>query len=192
MCLIAALQPQRPFAGWIWRADQPSPSPPHLVQYRTWKNAETERAGRSWRENRITFAHGAAEVGLERRGIIVVGLPRGGGRGGEEEEEEEGLWREEGGRSTLGVYARPEIQLRSIDRLRCSRQISVRCEIRRLVSLASWSRGLLASDTFDSSNRFVTRNRNFSKGDLPDSNGGKTGCLPLIDNDRFGGRERGG
>lgn len=116
----------------------------------------------------------------------------GGGRGGEEEEEEEGLWREEGGRSTLGVYARPEIQLRSIDRLRCSRQISVRCEIRRLVSLASWSRGLLASDTFDSSNRFVTRNRNFSKGDLPDSNGGETGCLPLIDNDRFGGRERGG
>lgn len=118
--------------------------------------------------------------------------PATGGRGGEEEEEEEGLWREEGGRSTLGVYARPEIQLRSIDRLRCSRQISVRCEIRRLVSLASWSRGLLASDTFDSSNRFVTRNRNFSKGDLPDSNGGETGCLPLIDNDRFGGRERGG
>lgn len=90
----------------------------------------------------------AAELARKQNHVFVHGTEA--GRGG-------GIIVDRGGGRKGRVYkrARAEIQLRSIDRLR-SRQISVRREIRRLVSLASWSRGLLASDTFDSSNRFVT------------------------------------
>lgn len=109
------------------------PSPHHTIPY-----VEKCRNGArrpSWRENRITFS-------------FTVPRP--------DEEEESSLTGEGEERGAYtSARARAEIQLRSIDRLR-SRQISVRREIRRLVSLASWSRGLLASDTFDSSNRFVT------------------------------------
>lgn len=114
------------------------PLTPPTIQYRTWKNAETERGGRVGEKTESRFR--SRYRGEGRGGGIIV--DRGSGGKGRRE-------------TYTSARARAEIQLRSIDRLR-SRQISVRCEIRRLVSLASWSRGLLASDTFDSSNRFVT------------------------------------
>lgn len=96
----------------------------------------------------------AAELARKQNHVFVHGTEV---RDGEEGSSLTGgeWWKGEEGDVYKRARARAEIQLRSIDRLR-SRQISVRCEIRRLVSLASWSRGLLASDTFDSSNRFVT------------------------------------
>lgn len=109
--------------------DQPSP-PYNTVRGKMQKRSAAAELAR--KQNHV-FVHGT-EVGRGGGGIIVGERGCGGKEGGER--------------------SRAEIQLRSIDRLR-SRQISARCEIRRLVSLASRSRGLLASDTFDSSNRFV-------------------------------------
>lgn len=91
----------------------------------------------------------AAELARKQNHVFVHGTEA--GRGG-------GIIVDRGGGRKGRVYKRARAQRFNYDRSTGFALDKYRsgAEIRRLVSLASWSRGLLASDTFDSSNRFVT------------------------------------